>query len=663
MEKNLFNYFQDKDKEQLVNIGCISRINYDRATVITNDKLKREALGIPQSSFLLAFRKPEGGKYVNECILLRVLNKADMTSDRDSEYYLIEMFSSNRTDELDAISKAKYSTTGLECSILGTFYEEDGKLIFGADLENYMSPYNYEVYKPKADALKQIVNYNDNIDAIKNVEIGNVRYSSSRYYQDQEELVPVYVHPEDFLGKRTALFGMTRTGKSNTIKKIIECTEELGAVKMPGTNRYKYAGQIIFDINGEYANANVQDEGTAIFNKFHEKTTRFSTIEKPGFEVLRLNFYKDVEEGFNFICNYLDTQTTGGDYINNFKNVDLSKPEPRDGDTDFSAGNNYHINLAAYKCVLYKAGFDCDNSMLIRFKVNSGIRDAVDHYITDILNIKDYKPINPDKGLTIAEAKTYFERLAMAATNKSYVGASTIMEWLEDREDLKSLLTFLIGKKIGGGGTVNGYQKLNNPTLKNMHTRSEGELYSKKILKLLRCEAEDEWDDEHSNIVIIDLSEGDPETQGTFIENLCTHIFQDSMHNFTSSNQTDREKNNFIQMYFEEAHNLLSRDKTKDLSNIYNRIAKEGAKLNLGLIYSTQEVTSLSPNVLKNTQNWFVAHLNSEEEINELKKFYDFKDFANSLVKYSSGSDKGFVRMKTYSNPFIVPTQINKFTA
>ena len=182
--------------------------------------------------------------------------------------------------------------------------------------------------------------------------------------------------------------------------------------------------------------------------------------------------------------------------------------------------------------------------------------------------------------------------------------------------------------------------------LTDFHTSVQQDAFETDILGQLRA----------GRIVIVDLSIGSPEVQALFSERICRHIFSDAMRRFTQASP-----NNFIQFYFEEAHNLFPKRDDKDLSIIYNRLAKEGAKLHLGLIYATQEVGSISSNILKNTQNWFVSHLNNDDEILELKKYYDFSDFAEALLRFSQTTDKGFVRMKTYSSPFVVPAQIDRF--
>ena len=113
-----------------------------------------------------------------------------------------------------------------ECSILGTFYRDtNDNILFGADVENFYSSNNYNVYKPMGNVLEYIVNLRDDDSGIdiNNFKIGKVRYSSSLRFQKNQDEVPVYINPKDFLGKRTAFFGMTRTGKSNTVKKIIQC--------------------------------------------------------------------------------------------------------------------------------------------------------------------------------------------------------------------------------------------------------------------------------------------------------------------------------------------------------------------------------------------------------------------------------------------------------
>lgn len=72
-------------------------------------------------------------------------------------------------------------------------------------------------------------------------------------------------------------------------------------------------------------------------------------------------------------------------------------------------------------------------------------------------------------------------------------------------------------------------------------------------------------------------------------------------------------------------------------------------------------MSSISGNILKNTQNWFISHLNNADEIKELRKYYDFSDFSDSLIKFSQDADKGFARVKTYSNAFVIPMQVDRF--
>ncbi|XJY02564.1 ATP-binding protein [Salmonella enterica subsp. enterica serovar Agona] len=653
---------EGRNKEQFV--GRPFYLSYDIARLLVCDAWKAQVKGIPAGCFLLAFYDGEDG--VEEAVLLRALSQTKLPTDNDVISSMIEYYKDNldisgragslKGGKLDEFTRYEFSFSGLECRVLGVFYRtQKGNIEFGADLENFYAANNYTVYKANRDVLEFIVNQRDDGGLVGQdfeFKIGSVRYSSSRRHQSQEENVNVWVNPKDFLGKRSAMFGMTRTGKSNTVKKVIEATEEISRKALilldsasPETSEFTSSGsptfpvgQIIFDVNGEYANANRQDSGTAIYDLYKEKVYRYSVLEKDDFKVMKVNFFKDIESGFSLISSYFQEQSLGGDYVNNFIAVSFEKPESTN--LNGSEWTRYNRLIAAYKCCLYRAGFKAPNGEKIRFTGAAEINGE----------ILEGRVLDPKQGLTLEEACTWFERVWEQYDElkffKDYINKKGY-EWAND--DLKSMMVFLTTYKLPGKkNQVSGYKKIRVKQLHNLHTTSMDESFEIEIPRLLQ----------QGKIVIVDLSQGEPVVQRLFSEKICRSTFNISMDRFINN-----LPNNFIQFYFEEAHNLFPKKDDKDLSQIYNRIAKEGAKLHLGMIYATQEVSSISSNILKNTQNWFIAHLNNIDETKELEKYYDFKDFTHSLVNFSATNDKGFVRMKTYTNPFIVPVQIDRFLA
>ena len=613
-------------------VGHPFYFDYECVKILVNDKWKNQNGGIPAGSFLLCAYDGEPG--VDEMVLVRVIGPTALPTDSDVIASMVDHYKEGpppgeASKKLDSFTRYEFMFSGLECRVLGTYYRLGDKTNFGADVENFFSAHNYSVFKPKGKVLEYIVNFREG-DSVPGgadqVRLGCVRYSASRRFMAGPE-VPIYVSALDFVGKRTALFGMTRTGKSNTVKKILESVQDLSTktIKGPDDKPLQPVGQIIFDINGEYANANQQDEGTAIFEMFKKDTTRYSLLEKEGFEVMKLNFYKDLEAGFGLLQSFLAEES--GDYVKSFLSIDLSSPE----ETDQSVQVRHGRVVAAYKALLYKAGFASDGAK-VKFegsKETNAIAGGVD----------------PKPGINYSQAADWFSAIWDAYDDDNYFAdykKKRGKEWAD--EDLKAVMKMLTRKtKPGGAANVSGFTKLR--PFKDYHSPTNESSFEADIVERLR----------NGKIVIIDLSQGDPQLQATYSERICRRIFNDAMAKFI-----DNKAANYIQLYFEEAHNLFPKKDDKDLSQIYNRIAKEGAKLRLGMVYATQEVSSISGNVLKNTQNWFVSHLNNQDELREVEKFYDFEDFVESLRR---APDRGFIRMKTYSNAFIVPVQIDRFSA
>jgi hypothetical protein len=340
-------------------VGRPFSFDYTTVKILINDKWKNRVGGVPAGAFLLCFY--DGEHNVEEAALLRVIEPTPLPTDSEVIASMVEYYKEDQPPgqagqkKLDTFTRYEFMFSGLRCRVLGTYYRDsNGKTVFGADLENFYSAHNYSVFKPRGRVLEYLVNFREG-DGIPGgpdqTRLGVVRYSASQRHHNGDP-VPIYVSALDFVGKRTALFGMTRTGKSNTVKKVLESIVQLSGKGVVLDGRpLKALGQIIFDVNGEYANANQQDEGTAIFEMFASATTRYSLQEKPGFSVMKLNFHRDVEAGFGLLQSFMNDDTS--DYVRSFLSVDLTPP-PED---DHEVKTRKDRVIAAYRACLFASGF------------------------------------------------------------------------------------------------------------------------------------------------------------------------------------------------------------------------------------------------------------------------------------------------------------------
>lgn len=644
------------DKDELLTLiqsenfaGWIYSIDYEKALIITNDKWKNDVKGIPHNSFLLAAsfdpnNYGDADEIDKEVVLLRVIGTCKLPQDDDMIKTKIDNYQNKTSvytadDEFDTITRNKLQFSGLECRVLGTFYMKNNQLNLGSDIESFSASLQTRVYVPKKGALDKIVNFVDPIRKNKSIEdfrllgidgevkpfpIGTVRYTSTdrMHRATKEDKVSFCIQPADFLARRTAVLGMTRTGKSNMIKQTVSVVK-----KISNENKLKI-GQLIFDINGEYANANNQDNGS-ISGIFKDDCVKYRMVSTDGFKSLLNNFYEEIQDGLFTIQSLIKERGEKAIDIDTFSNMSLEKPDEQ------STGDlkRWKVKVALYKTLLYKAGYKFNGTFNVEFEANKKIREAVHETLEDDDDAQNI--LNPKDGFDFETSEKWF--LAARNLNKETpLKSSNGSAWLDS--ECVAMLN-LLAMKNSNDAFIKGYRTVE--IARDYHSPQRKDEVCNEIYNSLMG----------GKIIILDLSVGNALLRERISKKIAAHIFNSSMEKFTKGETPPN-----IVIYIEEAHNLIG--KGMDLTETWPRLAKEGAKYKIALVYATQEVSSVHKNILANTENWFVSHLNSDIEIRELAHFYDFSDFSKSLLR---SQDVGFTRVKTLSSPYVVPVQIDKF--
>lgn len=346
--------------------------------------------------------------------------------------------------------------------------------------------------------------------------------------------------------------------------------------------------------------------------------------------------------GKQIIDGRLEEEEAG--YIAAFRMVDMEAQTRTINDQ--GQWIRYRRALFVYRAILAEAGFDPPNGridvgglfgkeVVEAMKEFSGIINFVEHVE------KGYFPSWDIASAFCKSLQSWTKDSSFNSFNDSYQKKRQGRKWDDDR--LRGLLSIFEASR--------GLRAIQE--CRQWHDPDQSREYTAAILDDLK----------EGCLVILDQALGDPVMNEQSAERIMRAIFKRQQQFFINpptGSEGMLQPPPPVLVYVEEAHTLLPKGNEQDTRNIWARTAKEGAKFNIGLIYSTQEPSSVQTNILQNTENWFIAHLNSTAETRVLDQYNDFEDFTASIRQVK---EPGFLRVRMMSSPYTVPVQIALFAA
>jgi hypothetical protein len=632
---------ENNEKAKLVDkmrfVGYVLELGFDTAKIITSDPYKLAVGGIPRGSFLIMTPVNASGAPPH-FTLLRVTGVSPTPLSNQVQQTYFELHKKSMP-ELDVWTQSELQWGALDCDVLGMFYADPlnmQKLAFSGDVNNVVSAHRYKVFSPD-DALLDVI-VNGLVKADSRVDIGALRTMECGLTSTGGVTnIPVMVSMKDFKGCRTAMFGKTRLGKSNVVKLIAKGM--LDATASDNT-----VGQLIFDINGEYANDNPQDGNKSLRSANAARCDVYALTKRPDTpsKPLRLNFYEQPDFAIGILASMLAQDNNASHYVTSFGSVELPSIEEvkalPDGDRTRPIRK-----IQMFWAILAKAGFDADSQRLKALGLSARNTKNFDPHFNAPLRSAAYQAVAqsapPAGPSTLDELVAELEVIAQFRRDNPNAPSLTSSSGkaMFDSDDGALLGFFSPASGRSGPIMLRAYKRFHSPQAGD---------FINEILKLL----------DDGKMVILDLGNATDEIRRYFADMLSKAVFSHQEKKFVSNSLGDR----FVQLYFEEAHNLFPPD-SKDLTGVYARFAKEGAKFHIGMVYSTQSPSTINKDLLAQTENFFVGHLSSQDEAKSLGRVQvAFEGVEQDILKAKT---PGYMRMLTMSHRFIIPVQAVKFEA
>lgn len=609
-----------------------------------------------QGSFLIALKTriyehvigyPQPENLNTELIYLLRVNKSKGVPDESSHLFnLSQVIIDNSIQKLAPTPKDGSSHHSqdielmknlfflLECEIMGTFEASSDPvqgINYSSDVGQISPAVVFHLFQPDAKVTNLILN--GMLNPEQRIDFGLLRPSENDSYMEYKE--PVYISMMDIRGKRTAMFGKTRMGKSNVVKLVVQGMLDV-------TKEHRNVGQLIFDVNGEYANSNPQDGAHAIASAYPDRCTSYfltprgTQVETP--KLLRFNFYERTFEALSVMRELLPPSTADSEYVSRLLTCRLPNLARTEHDSERKVGNRVR-KVMLFWTLLDICGFEVNPQRLQTRMEAIGVTQPFNPSFPQLLRLSAYQAIrnSPPPPLPTTFADMVTEISVVARFSQSYQNDPSLRrngQFIFDSDE-EIMIGFMFPPV--------GYSPFVLRPCLQFHSPEAGDFVAEILYKLGQGET-----------VILDLGSANEQIIRYFSRSLSEAVFREQESKFVSSTLN----NNFIQIYFEEAHMIFPPNSGNTI-DVYSRFAKEGAKFNIGIVYSTQSPSTVNRDLLSQTENFFIGHLSSSIDTDQLAKIqHAFHNVGDIIMRQRT---RGLLNVLTHSHRYVIPVQANRY--
>lgn len=618
-------------------LGVGLSLGFDRLRFLLSPR-SRQRQPLSRGLFLFALVCPQAASDLHApsaermltdmLVVLRVHAIEGLPDDHEREAQRCQALLSSTLSSGTAWDSADVNWGVIECDVLGCYSPPatgQYRPQFSSNLVLNFPAACHHLYLPDGRVMDMLTN--GTVEAVHQIELGVLRSGEDQAYK--LTMHPARVSMMDIRGKRTAMFGKTRLGKSNVVKLVAQGMLDVTAPQPS-------VGQIIFDVNGEYANTNPQDGDSALATVYRSRClTYFLTYlgGNPDARLLRFNFYQRSEEALEVMEEMLPDDVMDNPQLRSLFSCRLPKLErsPQQNDIEF---RRMLRKLMLFWTLLEAAGCDHDSESMKAWMTDKGIATPFNPGFAQSVRVAAYQEVmnKPPPSVPYDFPSMLLEMRTVSRFAQQFGNDPSLNPHGQHIFDPDE--TLMMGILCGNGRVLD----LLRPCIE--YHSAQATNFTTEILEALH----------EGKTVILNLSSARERILRYFARSICTSIFHEQERKFVTNSLNGR----YVQVYFEEAHNIFPPNGSTGLS-IYSRFAKEGAKFNIGIVYSTQSPSTVNKDLLAQTENFFIGHLSCASEAGYLSDVQ--QAFAGCERQILRNRTPGYMQILSFSHRYVVPVQ------